>query len=328
MILGKMMRWIYFGLGVSILIVILAKANFSLVSDYFFSFGWLGFLLILFVYLIAFWIDAVSWLLAIESIPVSWLWSWRIFAVRIAGEAFNSIIPAAGIGGEPVKADILKRRFGINLRMGGASLIIARTVNMIALVAFLILGFAIVQNIESLSTPVKTTAGIGLTILLTGTAGLFLFQKYKLASRFAHYLAALNNSEWTRRIGSNLDELDQIFVSFYRERGKRFLWALSLAFINWLLGVVEIYLVMMFLGHPVEWMDAWVIEAAAQMMRTAAFFIPAAIGVQEGTFLFVCSLLTGNPNLGVATALIRRTREILWIVGGLISAAFLNSDRK
>lgn len=326
--LGKILRWTYFGIGICILVLILTKVDFRSTADKLLMFGWLGFGLVLGLYLIAFWIDAASWLLAIETAPFSWLWTWRAFSARIAGEAYNSLIPAAGMGGEPIKAEILKRRFGISLKVGGASLIIAKTVNMIALVAFLIFGFAIIQGMGALPNTVKMFAGLGLAILICATAGFFFLQRYRLTSRLARYLTRASHRDWVRRSLTNIEDIDQIFVAFYRNRFSRFAWALSLASVNWFLGIVEIYVVMIFLGHPVDWAVAWVIEAATQMMRTAAFFIPAAIGVQEGTFLFVCGLLTGNPTLGIAAALIRRAREIVWISVGLIFVAALSSDQQ
>ena len=326
--LGQVLRWVYLGIGIGILILILIDVDFSLVSDRFLALGWLGFSLILGIYLLAFWIDAVSWLLAIDTAPISWRWTWRAFAARMAGEAYNALIPAAGIGGEPIKAEIIKRRFGISLKVGGASLVIAKTVNMIALVAFLFFGFVMIQGMEALPNTFKTAAGLGLAVLISGTAALFLLQRYKLISRLAHRYTSSRGRDWIHRSLNNFEEIDQIFVNFYRHRGHLFKWALFLAFANWLLGAAEIYLVMMFLGHPVDWTVAWIIEAATQMMRTAAFFIPAAIGVQEGTFLFICGVFTGNPTLGIAAALIRRAREIVWIAAGLIFAAVLSSDRR
>jgi len=74
---------------------------------------------------------------------------------------------------------------------------------------------------------------------------------------------------------------------------------------------------MYFLGHPVSFVDAWIIEAVAQLVRTGTFFIPASIGAQEGAFMLVCAAMTGSPVLGVAVAVVRRIREIVWIVWGM-----------
>ena len=169
-------------------------------------------------------------------------------------------------------------------------------------------------------------AGLGLTLFVVGTTALLLLQRFRLTSRLALHLAKRSERLWVHRTLANLEEVDRIFVKFYQNRSIRFGCALALAFANWLLGMIEIYVVMLFLGHPIDWSMAWVIEAATQMVRTAAFFIPAAIGVQEGAFLIICGLLTGSPDIGVAAALIRRAREIIWIIIGLIFATVLNKN--
>ena len=97
-----------------------------------------------------------------------------------------------------------------------------------------------------------------------------------------------------------------------------------LAFVNWLLGAVEIYYTLLFLGHPISWADAWIIEAVAQLVRTGTFFIPASIGAQEGAFLLVCGAITGSPTLGVSVSVVRRLREVIWIVWGFTLGSILS----
>ncbi len=63
--------------------------------------------------------------------------------------------------------------------------------------------------------------------------------------------------------------------------------------------------------------EAWIILAVAEMVRSAAFFIPGRIGAQEAGFMVVCAAVTGSPTLGLAAALVLRVREVVWIVWGL-----------
>ena len=63
--------------------------------------------------------------------------------------------------------------------------------------------------------------------------------------------------------------------------------------------------------------DAWILESLVQLVRAGTFFIPANIGAQEGVYVFVVGALTGNASAGLAAALIRRCRELVWIAAGL-----------
>ena len=52
--------------------------------------------------------------------------------------------------------------------------------------------------------------------------------------------------------------------------------------------------------------------------RAMAFFIPGTIGVQEGALTLIIRSITGDASLGLAVALVRRGREIIWIVWGFL----------
>ena len=92
--------------------------------------------------------------------------------------------------------------------------------------------------------------------------------------------------------------------------------------VNWLLGAVEVWLIMDFVGYPVSYAEVWMIECMVQLVRTVTFFIPAGLGTQEGAFLIGVGALTGVPSAGVATALVRRFRDLIWIAASLVLASF------
>ncbi|CAN0502784.1 unnamed protein product, partial [Ectocarpus sp. 8 AP-2014] len=70
-------------------------------------------------------------------------------------------------------------------------------------------------------------------------------------------------------------------------------------------------------GVPVSFSDAVIIEGVTQLVRTGSFFIPLSLGAQEGAIVLIAGSLTGSPSAGLAAALVRRARELLWIVWGL-----------
>ena len=87
----------------------------------------------------------------------------------------------------------------------------------------------------------------------------------------------------------------------------------------WMMGAIEMMLVLHLIGHPISFAEALVIEAFAQVLRNAGFLLPGAAGVQEGAII-AGGLLLGLPVAPMATAaLVRRTREILVGGAGLIA---------
>ena len=75
---------------------------------------------------------------------------------------------------------------------------------------------------------------------------------------------------------------------------------------------------MHYLGWRIDFADSWIIEAFAQLVRAGTFFIPASIGAQESAMVLVCGIVTGDATVGLAAALVRRARELLWILAGVL----------
>jgi hypothetical protein len=115
----------------------------------------------------------------------------------------------------------------------------------------------------------------------------------------------------------NLRSVDDRLVEFYTNPS-RLRNGFIVGFLNWPLGVLEIYFLMQFLRHPITFADAWLLDSVAQLVRAGTFFIPANIGTLEGSLVVLGAALTGSPELGLAISVIRRFKDILWILLGLL----------
>lgn len=320
----RLLKFLYLVVGATLLGFVASQTDLGQVWVMVSQVGFWGFLAILLLYLAAFAIDAVTFHMALVEIPLTLGWFLRIFNIRLVGELFNAILPAGGMGGEPVKALILKRRFDIGLKAGTASLVLGKTVNMIALVLFLGVGFALMLQSDKMPVFYKTVGGMGLAVFALSILAFFLIQRGRLASKLSIWISKLPGGQRIAHRIELIHDFDNMLVRFYSKHRLRFVMAILLAFINWLLGIAEVWVISWLLGHPVSLVDAWIIEAAIQLVRTAAFIMPAALGVQEGTFLLFYAAITGSAELGLAVALVRRARELIWLGwGGLVGLAYL-----
>ncbi|MFP6683043.1 MAG: lysylphosphatidylglycerol synthase domain-containing protein [Gammaproteobacteria bacterium] len=310
-------------LGLALLAWVLGQANLEEIWLQVREVSFIGLLGIFIVYTLYFGADVVSWQVTFDSVEMTMRWAGRLFVVRMIGEAYNNITPMASMGGEPVKAWLLKTNYGIALRDSGASLVLAKTASMFSLVIFVAVAVYIALSHEQLGSTHKTVAIIGLAWLIFNVVVFFLMQHLKLSTFTA---TRLGKTRFGLRLGSlvaGMQSVDEQFARFYRHHRKRLALSMGYAMMNWLLGVAELYLILNLIGHAVSWPDALVIEATVQLIRTAAFFIPAGIGVQEGGLMLACGAITGSPNVGIAAALVRRFRELVWIGASLgLAAAF------
>jgi uncharacterized membrane protein YbhN (UPF0104 family) len=103
----------------------------------------------------------------------------------------------------------------------------------------------------------------------------------------------------------------------YRER-RRVAASFALSFVGWMVGVGEVWLALSFIGHPVNWLDALLLESVGQAIRGAAFAIPASLGAQEGGYLLLAPIVGLTPDAALALSLAKRARELALGLPGLV----------
>ncbi|MSO55232.1 MAG: hypothetical protein EXQ90_09015 [Rhodospirillales bacterium] len=313
----RILKFLYLATGLALLIAVFIQVDLGEAFTRALDVGW-GFTVIVAIYAVAFLIDCLTWQISLLVVPLSATWLYRCWKIRMVGELFNYVLPAGGMGGEPLKAELLKRYYGVGYRDGAASLIRIKTINIMGLAVFLSIGFALMLASDALNTPYKLAAGIGLAAFVLGVSLLFLVQRFRLSSRAATWM---QSSRFGARLGSIVafaHDMDERLVDFYTRHRSRFLAALALSVGNWVTGCLEIYATLWFLGHPIIFTDAWIIEGVVQLTRAASFVIPANIGVLEGGFVLVFAEMMAAPALGLAVVVVRRAREIVWLLAGAV----------
>ena len=139
---------------------------------------------------------------------------------------------------------------------------------------------------------------------------------------FGHSFRFLSRRGWLphflRDQEGFLEGLDTAMSQFYRQYPYRALLAFSLFFLSWLLHSVEVFLIFWLLGHPVSWGLAVCLDALAMLFTALGFFIPAAIGVQEGGNILLALGFNLGFDLGAAFSILRRLREAFWLCLGLV----------
>jgi glycosyltransferase 2 family protein len=314
----RFLHYVFVILGVVLLGVIAWHTDLAEVGARLADLGWTGALAVVAVYFVAFVCDTAVWMAALTARAPSARLLAQLWQVRVIGEAVNSATPLGSVGGEPVKALLLRKYFGVGLRDGIASLVLAKTAILVGLTLFLAAGFAMMLATDRLPETMKLVAGLGLGAFATAIVALVLVQWFRLASRAATWVSGLRYGAGLKRSLEALSDMDRQLSGFYRAHRGRLVPAVALSIANWLLGAAEVMVVMWFLGYPISFADAVMVEALTQLVRAGTFFIPMSLGAQEGTLMLALGSLTGAPAIGLAVAIVRRGRELLWILLGLL----------
>ncbi len=311
-------------LSIGIFVYVLELANPWAVFDNVLAIGAVGIAVVFFIYLVVFIVDSLTWHLALTPLPVTWLWLYRSWKVRMVGEAWNMVLPAGGMGGEPLKAVLMKRRYGLPYRESIASLILARTINLIALVFFLAVGFVLILLRPILPVSLTAPAGIGLGTFIVAIMGLFVVQRWQVASRLIGWLSRTVIGDRIKEMFHYVEDIDHRLMVFYTQWRARFISAVILAMGAWILCALETYYAASFIGLSIDLLDAWIVESMVQMVRAGTFFIPASIGVQEGIFFVAFTALGAQAQIALSIAMVKRVQEIAWIIwGGILGISHL-----
>lgn len=290
-------------------------------------------LVILLPSLLMYLLEAFGWRLTLRrhatGIPF-----WRLFAIRTAGEVVNMTTPTAYVGGEPLKAYLLKPH-GVPIVEGLASVVTAKTTMTIAQVLFILLGIGLAFGLIGSSGSSGSPGGSNATTLAAVVSvGLLLFgtSLFVMVQRLGLFMGALSALRWFRvRIPyleareHKLQDLDRTILNFYARDRLAFLLSIGVFFLGWLAEALEVYAILYYLGGPaVDPLVAVSIGGLSVFIKGGTFFIPGSLGAQEGGNLLLLVAFGYAELTGITFALVRRIRELVWIVIGLLCLAALD----
>lgn len=311
--------------GFFILYFLLKKVGFSSVIDQVRSMGWTFLFLIFFPVFFQEVLFALAWQYSINGRVPGFL---NVFFANIAGESVSYITPFTFVGGEPLRAILLKHHAGGH--SSTASVIISRTTRAMGMVVFVSISLFMSLNFLPLPGALKTILIVVLTLLFIGIFIFIYLQKIGIFATISNWINWIKLPGWASKKvnhfiqekGINLQKLDQQLIDFYKNEPGRFCFSLVLSVIGWAIGALEIYLFLKFIGMPVSIYIAVSIEALSLVINTCFLFMPAGIGTQEAGKVFIFKVLGMLAQTGLAVGVFRRIREIIWAFLGLGIFAF------
>jgi putative membrane protein len=238
-----------------------------------------------------------------------WLLTWLIW-VR---ESVNGVLPVARVGGEIADARILIRK-GVRSATVVSSLAVSMTVTIATQLAFTVLGLLLLLRHGpqgALARAALVTALAAVPVL----AAVGLLQRAGLFQRLRKVVQALAGERFAALIG-NPSRLDRMVRATWQQRARVARcagWQLA----GWIVAAGEIWIFLWFAGYPISPLDAVLVESLVQALNSATFVVPAALGVQEGAFLALGTIVGLPPGVSLALALARRARDVLVFVPAL-----------
>ena len=285
--------------------------------------GW-GLLLVALFHLLPLVIDAMAICVLIEPALSPHPLRDSLLA-RWVGESVNSLMPAGQLGGPVLMARHLAQR-GLALEEAAAAITVSTTLQTFAQIAFALLGIVVLGQTTHFSpAALRTAALIASAFLAIQVGGFYLVQRRGLFSKLMSAVRRFSRKRDWSQWAAQAQAIDLAVQGTYRRNGA-VTASFLLSLVGWIAGTGEVFLIARFLGTPVSWRDAFVLESLGQAIRGAGFAIPGALGVQEGGYLLLAPLAGLTPNAALALSLAKRARELLLGLPGLVYLRFAAHD--
>ena len=241
-----------------------------------------------------------------------------LFMTKLAGDAVSQLTPLANIGGEPLKAYLLRNESPTS--RGLASVVINKTAQVITGLFFTAIGFSLIFLYWDLpqAVPLHIQFGLGVLLLVGALLIGVLYRKQK--HMFSSLLNVLQkfgvHTDALERKMTKAVRIDDGISQFYSKHKLRFFLVMFFHSLGWLLGACETYVVLRVLGADIDFSVAFLITSLTLIINSLFFFMPSNIGVLEGGQVFLLAALGLNPALGLSLGIIKRMRKIFWISVG------------
>ena len=127
---------------------------------------------------------------------------------------------------------------------------------------------------------------------------------------------------------SVVDSAEKNFLSFYHDTPKAFWASLVLNFVCQGLAILEIYLLLHFMGARISFLGAFVLEALTKCISVIGAINPGNVGTYEGGNMMITRLFGVSSAAGLTLGLCRRARGLFWAAIGAVCMIAMSKTNK
>jgi len=248
----------------------------------------------------------------------------KLLLMRWISESINVLVPSATIGGDIVRAR-LAALDGVPVSIAAASVIVDVTLNLFCLAGYGLLGLLLLVGASGERDFVRPILA-GTAIGVAAFTGFYIAQRRGMFHFLARVVVRIASAPAWQSLVQGGEKLDRMVLALY---ARRLSVAVSCAasIVALVGGAGEIWIGMRALGLETSLVNAVILHTMVATVRSAAFLVPGALGVQEGGYVFVGHLLGIPGEAAFALSLIGRVRELTLGIPGLIAWQWIESRR-
>jgi glycosyltransferase 2 family protein len=286
--------------GIAVMAALIAVFGASGVLRSLVAIGWKGFTAICLIQLMLIAAMGFAWRGLVPGAQTRpFLWA------RLVRDAGSEVLPLSPVGGCVLGARALSLA-GISASIAAASTIVDLTIEFFAKLAYTALGLVLLVSLRPGSEIALPLIG-GLAAAGLAAAGFVLAQQHSF--RLFDRLAGILGRGWAERIAAGSAALHAALRRTYQH--KLGLWTgFFLHLACWIAGALEAWIALRLAGAALPFRTVLVIESLVYAVRTFAFAIPNAVGVQEGAYILIGGSFGLAPEMALALSLLKRARDL------------------
>lgn len=294
---------IFAALGVALALYLVAYVGWRAVFSAAIGIGWGGFAIFCLCGLGLFFLLGAAWHVLL---PEAWSERpWVFVRSRMVRDSAAEVLPFSQFGGIAlgVRAAILQ---GVSPPGACASMIVDVTTEMLAQIAYLALGIAILTLRVPRSPVVAslTSASVIGLVLAVIAAGLFV-----AVQRYGRRITAMLAGPVLRSAQQTATGVSVALDAIYRSP-LRVALSVALHFVAWTGSACAVWLGFRLMGARVDVAAVLAIESLVYAIRSAAVLIPNALGVQEAAYALLAPLFGVGAEMALAMSVLKRARDI------------------
>jgi uncharacterized protein (TIRG00374 family) len=244
----------------------------------------------------------------------------------LAGYGVSYITPSAKLGGEFVRAALLKRH-GLKTHESLSSIIIDKSIELGGAALFFIIGVIILSVNYALPENLKFLI-IVVCIIFIGLIGVVIYQIVNdkgLIMGIYNFFKLHKIKKWSNAT-KKLIETEKLILKFYKKDKAHFFGALFVMAIAWSLMFIEFKLAMLIFGFNANLLQIFLTFSVVGIAYMVP--VPSAMGTLEGGQVALFNTINLNPAIGLGVGLITRVRDSITAIIGLIIATYYGVAKK
>jgi putative membrane protein len=287
-------------LGVAVMAALVGYFGAGAVVRSLLAVGATGFAAICAIHLVLTGVMGLAWRALLPGTPPG-----MVMWARLVRDSGSEALPLSQVGGYVLGVRALALA-GVPATLGAASTIVDVTLEFIAQLAYTALGLALLVRLQP-DTEVAAPVLLGLAFAAVIAAVFILVQRRGLD--YFDRIAGMIGRGWAERGAAGAAALHAALAGIYR--GRSGLWAsFALHLACWIASAAEVWIALHLAGQPLSFSAVLAIESLLYAIRTAAFAVPQAVGIQEGAYLLLGAGFGLTPEMSLALSLLKRGRDL------------------